>query len=696
MVSESPFHDAKLYKRHLRGWLSYNFASEVFAIASLTLFMPICLEQFARDNGYLMPDRTEPCFLSTNETDGLSIAKATAPCVVKLGWVWVDTASFSLYVKSIGVALQALVVISMGGIADHPPHRKKILLICAYAGAIATLLFLILPSTSPFWLLCVPLAVLANIGFGASIVAMNAYLPTLAQESEEVVLAKSELDKHAESQPARSAVQDTDRTSDADEAEDPLLPRESANSDPDERLATLNATYNATLSRMTSRISSLGIALGYLSGISLLLLALIPVTKLGGSTFSLRLAISMSGIWWAIFTLPAAVWLPGVSSKASTPEWGDESTQRVRDGEEWSTGREILNAWKRLGGMLRWREMKKLKNTFQYLAAWFLLSDGFTTVISTAVLFGKIVLHMSPSALILVSILAPTSGILGSLIMPALQKRFAWSNIRVLVTLIVFASLIPVYGCIGFLPFFQHNLKFGGLTTQGEMYGLAVVFGFTYGAFSGYSRAFYADLIPPGEESRWYGLFSITDKTSSFVGPMVIGIIADLTGNIRYGFFFVVVMILAAIPILLVIDADRGRRDAREYVYRMTGLVADLSEGDNKSVILFDFHGKANQRWVAKQGCDNYWTLQNEANGTFLSVEGDVVDDAVLVGTKTGMKWVLQQDAMNPGYYRIIDPMTVLYVALSSKEEDPEPGTNLALEKYAIEPQQRWKFEEIL
>lgn len=50
---------------------------------------------------------------------------------------------------------------------------------------------------------------------------------------------------------------------------------------------------------------------------------------------------------------------------------------------------------------------------------------------------------------------------------------------------------------------------------------------------------------------------------------MVVGIIADLTGNIRYGFFFVVVMVLASVPILLTIDVDRGRRDAREYVYRV-------------------------------------------------------------------------------------------------------------------------------
>lgn len=58
-------YDPHRYKRWLRGWLSYAFAryvlcpgsrvwtesplhSEVFVIVSLTLFLPICLEQFAR------------------------------------------------------------------------------------------------------------------------------------------------------------------------------------------------------------------------------------------------------------------------------------------------------------------------------------------------------------------------------------------------------------------------------------------------------------------------------------------------------------------------------------------------------------------------------------------------------------------------------------------------------------------------
>ena len=41
--------------------------------------------------------------------------------------------------------------------------------------------------------------------------------------------------------------------------------------------------------------------------------------------------------------------------------------------------------------------------------------------------------------------------------------------------------------------------------------------------------------------------------------------IADTTGNIRYAFFFLVIMVWAAVPFLLSVDVERGRKDAREY-----------------------------------------------------------------------------------------------------------------------------------
>ncbi|EDR03457.1 uncharacterized protein LACBIDRAFT_307170 [Laccaria bicolor S238N-H82] len=81
------------YKKKLNGWLSYAFASEVFVIVSLTLFLPICLEQFARDNGYLAPLKTERCS-SAAATTNARMTPSTARCVVRIAGVWIDTASF--------------------------------------------------------------------------------------------------------------------------------------------------------------------------------------------------------------------------------------------------------------------------------------------------------------------------------------------------------------------------------------------------------------------------------------------------------------------------------------------------------------------------------------------------------------------------------------------------------------------------
>ncbi|KAF8903540.1 MFS general substrate transporter [Mucidula mucida] len=546
------------FKKRLHGWLSYAFASEVFVIVSLTLFLPICLEQFARDNGYLLPGKTIPCkeaLMPTGETD-------QPRCAVKIGFAWIDTASFSLYTNSLSVALQAITVISVGGIADNPKHRKRLLLGFAALGAASATLFLALPSSSPIWPLAALLAMFANVGFGTSVVAMNAYLPSLARGSPEVAKIRAEMDR-TRSESELPADEGIGNGGASDHVDAPLM----ATSRPEED-QELRGTYDSELSRAMSRISSQGIALGYGAGICLLLVALVLVTVLHGSTFALRLAIGLSGIWWAVFSIPAAIWLDGGGDDGASADavWIDDES--ADGGRKWNTRSEVVAAWRRLGGMLRPREIKRLRNTFKYLAAWFLLSDGFTTITSTAMLFGKTSLNMAPSALVIVGVLSPLSGILGSLVWPMLQRRLLWSNLKIVIVLVILCSLIPAYGCMGFV--FQGRTKFGGLTSQGEMFGLAVYFGFVYGAFQGYARAFYAELLPPGEEARWYGLFSITDKSSSFVGPLVVGLISDLSGNIRYSFFFLVLMIWLAVPILMSVDVERGRKDAREYRYIST------------------------------------------------------------------------------------------------------------------------------
>lgn len=195
---------------------------------------------------------------------------------------------------------------------------------------------------------------------------MNAYLPTLARASEDVVARFAELRAASGEGSAQVGMPD----------ESPHAPLLSGRADAGDTVA-LREAYTTALSRATSRISSRGIALGYLAGIVMLSLALVPVTLLHGTTFALRLAIGLSGVWWALFSLPSAAWLP--SGAIPDPDWaadvddGDESSMDLKT---WSTKREIVKSWKRLGDMLRWREIKRLRYTFQLLAAWFLLSDG--------------------------------------------------------------------------------------------------------------------------------------------------------------------------------------------------------------------------------------------------------------------------------------------------------------------------------
>ena len=57
----------------------------------------------------------------------------------------------------------------------------------------------------------------------------------------------------------------------------------------------------------------------------------------------------------------------------------------------------------------------------------------------------------------------------------------------------------------------------------------------------------------------------MAQQSSSFIGPLVVGLVADLTGNIRYAFIFLLAMLWAALPVLAGVDVERGRADARAW-----------------------------------------------------------------------------------------------------------------------------------
>jgi len=127
-------------ERELQGWYSYGIAAEVFAISGLGSFLPVTLEQLAREYGVLRNDGITSCVAPTaaatkdlliRSVVSLAARDATKgednACVVHILGATINTSSFALYTSSLAVLVQALVLISISAIADHGGLALRIL-----------------------------------------------------------------------------------------------------------------------------------------------------------------------------------------------------------------------------------------------------------------------------------------------------------------------------------------------------------------------------------------------------------------------------------------------------------------------------------------------------------------------------------------------------------------------------------------
>jgi MFS transporter, UMF1 family len=451
--------------------------------------------------------------------------------VVHILGLEINTASFAMYTFSISVLVQALLIISMSGAADHGRSRKTFLLAFAVTGALSTMLFL--PVVPEVYLLGAVLAIIANTCFGASFVLLNSFLPLLVRHHPSVQYGQRYDVPHV-------------RNSDQ-----PLIDGNSGEDDGAFLTASPSRPSPAALSpelKLSTKISSNGIGIGYIAGLFVQSVAILLVVSTGSTTFSLRLVLFIIGSWWLLFTIPAALWLrprPGPPLPSSHQTWFSY----------------LAYAWKSLYvTVLRARH---LKDVVIFLAAWFLLSDGIATVSGTAILFAKTSLGMKPWALALINVISTIAGIFGAFSWSFFSRLLNLRASQTIIACICLFEIIPLYGLLGFIPSIR-NFGMFGLQEPWEMYPLGAIYGFVLGGLSSYCRSFFGELIPPGSEAAFYALYAITDKGSSIFGPAIVGAITDRYGEIRPAFVFLAVLIALPLPLMLLVDVERGKKDARE------------------------------------------------------------------------------------------------------------------------------------
>lgn len=172
-------------RKELLGFYAYSWAAEVFVVCGLGAFIPITLEDLARASAtaVLASDHSKPCKpqgleVATREA-GVPHHKGGEQCVFHILGTEINTASFAMYTFSVSVLIQALLVVTMSAAADHGAYRKRLLLMFAFVGAIASMLFL--PVTPAWYFFGSLWAIVGNVCFGASFVLLNSFLPLMVR-----------------------------------------------------------------------------------------------------------------------------------------------------------------------------------------------------------------------------------------------------------------------------------------------------------------------------------------------------------------------------------------------------------------------------------------------------------------------------------------------------------------------------------
>jgi UMF1 family MFS transporter len=447
------------------------------------------------------------------------------------------------------------------------------------------------------YLLGALLAIISNTSFGASFVLLNSFLPLLVrhhplirESTEGVPVEDGNEEQGLDSQSLATSPTVTEHP--LSNSTTALLQPSDANSDLYHlrRVPTHEELTSIEL-KLSTQISAKGIGIGYGAALFVQCVSIMLLIALGSSTWSQRVVLLFIGSWWAIFTVPAAMWLrprPGPPLSAS--------------GYQGSTAwlAYIAFSWRNLFRTIMLA--RRLVDIVLFLASWFLLSDAIATTSSTAILFAKTQLGMKPWALGLINVISTTTGVIGAFSWSFVSSYFNLKPHQTILGCIALFEVIPIYGLLGYLPFVQ---RWGviGLQQPWEMYPLAAVYGLVLGGLSSYCRSLFGELIPPGSEAAFYALYAITDKGSSVFGPVIVGAIIDAYGEIRPAFWFLAVLVGLPAPIIYFVNVQRGKAEGEklaETIERFKssdGVHGDaLINGEERSAMLVAYQGDEEER----------------------------------------------------------------------------------------------------
>ncbi len=307
--------------------------------------------------------------------------------------------------------------------------------------------------------------------------------------------------------------------------------------------------YNSYLPSIASedqrdRVSSYGWAMGYLGGGILLALNLaffLFSEDIGVPTsLAVRINLASAGIWWIGFSFLTWARLHPRHAVHELPP--GESYTRV--------------GFRQLRHTLS--EVKHFPETLKYLLAYFLYNDGIQTVIAVASTFAAAPLiqgglEMGQTTLTAVILMIQFMAFFGALFW---GKLASWIGAKqsIIVSLVIWAAVV-IYAYSGL---------YGDSRTV-QFFILGAFIALVMGGSQAISRSLFAQMIPTGKEAEFYSFYEISERGTSWTGPLIFGLANQLFGSLRYGILSLIFYFIAGLIVLPMVNVQKAVDDVKNY-----------------------------------------------------------------------------------------------------------------------------------
>ena len=282
--------------------------------------------------------------------------------------------------------------------------------------------------------------------------------------------------------------------------------------------------YNSILKRISNsnnlgKSSGFSFALGYIGGILILIICIkifidndvLPFGLSKENSENIRATSIVVALWYLFFSIPFLF-----SLKKKIKNKIEKSSNNIK---------KIKN--------LFWD--KGLNNLGKFLLARMLYADGLNAIIIMGGIFAVGVFNLEIKDLLVLSVLMNITAFIGAIIGGYANDKFSSKSVIIFSLLgLIFSSAIILF-----------------IKTKIFFLIFASINGFFIGPIQSASRVFITKSIDKNNQASGFGLFALSGKLTSFIGPLLVSTLTYISNSQRIGFSAAIILLVIGLLVLL-------------------------------------------------------------------------------------------------------------------------------------------------